>query len=122
VRLTEHFDSREFRSRDGAGVPLGHARELRDLCRDYLEPLREVYGPVTIVSGYRTATHNARVGGASESRHLAVPGRRGAAADIVCRRGSPREWYRWLDARGVGGLGFYPTFVHVDNRSGRARW
>ena len=36
----------------------------------FLEPMRKKYGRVTIVSGYRTRSHNRRVGGASNSFHL----------------------------------------------------
>lgn len=122
MRLSEHFDSREFRSRDGARVPLRQALELRKLCQMYLEPLRAEFGPVTVISGFRSTNHNANVGGAPLSYHTRRPGRRGAAADVVCRDGHPQAWYRFLDARNPGGLGLYVTHVHVDNRSGRARW
>jgi hypothetical protein len=41
---------------------------------------------------------------------------------VSCARGTPREWFEQLDALGAPGLGLYRTHVHVDNRSGFARW
>ena len=45
------------------------------------------------------------------------------AADVTFASGTPQEW----DAEGdrllpQGGVGRYKTFVHVDNRTSRARW
>jgi uncharacterized protein YcbK (DUF882 family) len=122
VRLTRNFDSAEFRSKDGARMPRGYLRELRQLCVEYLQPLRDEFGTTIVSSGHRSATHNANVGGAPASRHLDLPGLKGAAADVSCARGTPRDWYQFLDSLDPGGLGLYSTHVHVDNRSGRARW
>lgn len=122
MRLSPHFHSREFRSSDGAPTPTAYLAELRDLCRDFLEPLRRVYGPVTVHSGHRSARSNAAAHGAPRSRHLDLPGQEGAAADFTCQRGAPADWYGLLDRLGAGGLGLYVDHVHVDNRRGRARW
>lgn len=122
MQLSPHFHSREFRSHDGAPTPAGYLRELRFLCVCFLEPLRVEFGPVTIHSGHRSRSHNDHVGGADRSRHLDLPGRAGAAADLSCRRGTPREWYRFLDEDDIGGLGLYETHVHADTRRERARW
>jgi len=122
VKLTAHFDSAEFASHDGRPTPARQLHWLRLLCLDYLEPLRSAFGPVTITSGFRSATENARVDGAPSSYHLRRAGRRGAGADVVCRRGAPRDWYELLDERQAPGLGLYVDHLHVDNRAGRARW
>jgi uncharacterized protein YcbK (DUF882 family) len=122
VQLTPHFASSEFASHDGAATPRRQLHWLRRLCIDYLEPLRQEFGPVTVVSGHRSSTHNASVGGARASFHMRIRGRRGAAADVRCRRGSPAQWHAFLDRLGAPGLGRYPSWVHVDNRAGRARW
>jgi hypothetical protein len=121
VRLSPHFTAREFSAHDGSPAPAGYLRWARRLCHQYLEPLRSEYGPVTITGGC-SATRNAQVGGAPSSWHLWIPGRAGAAADLVCARGTPREWHELLDELGVPGLGFYSDHVHADNRRGRARW
>lgn len=122
MRLSPHFDSAEFRSHDGARTPSRQLHWLRRLCIDYLEPLRASFGPVRILSGYRSVAHNHQVGGAPASYHTRIRDRRGAAADVACARGTPAEWYAFLDARGAPGLGSYASWVHVDNRAGRARW
>jgi zinc D-Ala-D-Ala carboxypeptidase len=123
TRLSRHFTIAEFDSHDGAEVPLWRIPELQKLCRNWLEPLRDEYGPVFILSGFRSDSHNAAVGGAPQSFHRAVHGRAGAAADVRCKRGQPADWYRFLDRRGAPGLGLYTGHVHVDTRpGGRVRW
>jgi zinc D-Ala-D-Ala carboxypeptidase len=53
--------------------------ELRRLCEELLQPLRDALGvPVVVTSGYRSRAVNAAVGGAVNSAHL-----HGRAADIV---------------------------------------
>jgi uncharacterized protein YcbK (DUF882 family) len=101
----------------------GWAREqLLDLCRRYLEPLRDRYGPTRVMSGYRTRAYNARVGGAPGSFHIYGPGRQGVAADVVPARGTPAQWAELLERLGAPGLGVYHGHVHVDTRPSRARW
>jgi uncharacterized protein YcbK (DUF882 family) len=121
-QLSKHFHSREFQSHDGGSMPRWHLVKLSRLCRTLLEPLREEFGPTHVVSGYRSVRRNQEVGGARHSFHLSRKGRAGAAADVRCERGSPADWYEFLDACGAGGLGLYRTHVHVDTRSVRARW
>jgi uncharacterized protein YcbK (DUF882 family) len=122
VRLTPHFSLGEWVRAGDPEPPAATVRHLRALCAAYLEPLRREWGPVTIHSGIRSPERNRAVGGAPQSYHVPILGRRGAAADISCARGTPREWYRTLDQLGAPGLGLYPTHVHVDNRASRARW
>jgi uncharacterized protein YcbK (DUF882 family) len=122
TRLSPHFLAAEFAGHDGTPAPPGYLRWARRLCHQFLEPLRSEFGPVTITSGWRSATRNSQVGGAPSSWHLWIPGRAGAAADLICARGTPREWHEALDELGVPGLGFYGDHVHADNRRGRARW
>ena len=52
--------------------------QLRNLCRDILEPLREKLGcPLLVDSGFRSQAVNEAVGGVPTSQHLL-----GQAADI----------------------------------------
>ena len=50
------------------------------------------------------------------------------AADVRCRKGSPRQWHATLAALrkskrgGKGGLGLYGTFCHIDLRDYPACW
>jgi uncharacterized protein YcbK (DUF882 family) len=120
--LSEHFTVREFQSHDGAGLPWRMRRQYRRLCADFLEPLRREYGPVVVISGFRSDDHNANVGGAPQSYHRSILGRRGVAADVACRDGTPHDWRRFLERLGPGGLGVYEGHVHVDTRRGTARW
>ena len=77
-----------------------------------LQCIREHFGkPVHITSGYRTAAHNAAVGGSKSSQHLL-----GRAADFYVE----------------GGIGRYPKdakhpkrstgWVHIDTRANKSRW
>ncbi len=122
TRLTDHFRWHEFGQRDGTLPPDAFAPAYVHLCHAHLEPLRRRFGPVTVMSGYRTRRHNAAVGGAPASRHMAEVEPGAVAADVVCRSGSPREWAAALELTRPGGLGLYPGHVHVDTRRVRARW
>jgi uncharacterized protein YcbK (DUF882 family) len=84
-----------------------------------LEAVRAALGaPVIVVSGYRSAAWNKKVGGAKDSYHV-----RGMAADIKMPGYTPKEVHAALDkAFPVCGLGLYASFVHVDCRPERARW
>ena len=86
-------------------------------------------GACTSTAGYRTASYNARIGGASASYHVyTIHDGNDQAADITCAQGTPRDWHRtlaWLRSNkrgGRGGLGLYSTFVHVDIRDYPANW
>lgn len=124
MRLTENFTRQEFDCKDGTPVPVqyyGNVRELAEnlqVLRDYIEEPVMVTG-----SGYRTVTHNKKVGGAKASLHLTASG-----ADINARNYSPAELAAVIerlitDGRmKQGGLGVYKGFVHYDIRGYRARW
>jgi hypothetical protein len=71
---------------------------------------------------WQTRSYNAAVGGAPGSLHLTTSPASVAAADLSCERGTPRDWARFLDALGIGGLGIYATHVHADTRAQLSRW
>jgi uncharacterized protein YcbK (DUF882 family) len=95
-----------------------------------LQCIREHFGkPVHITSGYRTAAHNAAVGGAKSSQHLL-----GKAADFWVE-GVPVATvadYAEKLLPGRGGIGRYPKnaahpgrstgWVHIDTRPNKSRW
>lgn len=122
-QLTPHFHLSEFNCKDGTSVPKSAVPALRRLATDVLEPLRERFGPCTIMSGYRHAAYNKRIGGATFSQHIYDLHPSTVAADVVLKSGRPSEW---ADAAEplllAGGLGRYPSFVHVDNRGTKTRW
>jgi GH24 family phage-related lysozyme (muramidase) len=119
-----HFTLAEFASSDGADTPRGAIGNVQTLMNQ-LEVLRAELGgnPITIISGYRSPSHNTSVGGAARSQHLC-----GRAADIRVRGYTPAQVHAKIEeliAAGrmvQGGLGIYNTFVHYDIRGTRARW
>lgn len=121
-QLTVHFNVREFDCHDGRRVPAMAVPALKRLCVRYLEPMRMVFGPATVMSGYRPADYNRRIGGVRSSQHVYELTPDSVAADLIFRTGTPAQWAKLADQLGAGGVGTYDTFVHVDNRPGRARW
>lgn len=76
--------------------------------------------PFMITSWYRPPEVNARVGGASMSRHIV-----GDAIDFYCDGLTGRQLYWALDPWWPGGLGRYtqfPYLCHIDARDYRSRW
>ena len=67
---------------------------LRSLCLEVLQPLRDYVGaPVHINSGYRCPELNVAVGGVKNSQHC-----RGEAADIrIVSPKQGREWAAWIE-------------------------
>jgi len=119
ILVTDHFSLDEFSSHDGAIYPVEWIDDrLHPLC-DVLEKLRATLGghAITILSGYRSPAHNARVGGAKASQHM-----QGRAADIIVEGYAPSDVHAsllQLFAAGdikIGGLGKYNGWVHVDIR------
>jgi uncharacterized protein YcbK (DUF882 family) len=87
-------------------------QEIRDACAF----------PLTIISGYRCASHNSKVGGARNSRHVA-----GDAADISLEGLNEPQIKRLkkvIDGHTeINGIGFGKTFIHIDSRLGkRVTW
>jgi uncharacterized protein YcbK (DUF882 family) len=88
-----------------------------------LQELRDkVGGPLAISSGFRCRRHNAAIGGAQDSQHTL-----GMAADVRVPEGWTAERLAALAETVAvfrdGGIGIYPTWVHVDVRTtGPARW
>ena len=121
-RLAPDFKVREFRCKDGSDTVM-----VDETLTVVLQCIREHFGkPVTITSGYRTAAHNAAVGGAKSSQHLL-----GRAADIRVEGVSVEDVAAYTESLmpDWGGVGRYPVkagrttgWVHVDTRAEKARW
>ena len=76
--------------------------------------------PITINSGLRCKTHNANVGGVSNSQHLL-----GNAADLGCPSGcTPAQMASIAEEimGDTGGIGTYSWGIHIDTRATKSRW
>lgn len=124
-QLAPGFRVREFRCRDGSDTIM-----IDQTLAVLLQAIREHFNkPITITSGYRTAAHNAAVGGSKSSQHLL-----GRAADFHVE-GVPVAAvaaYAETLLPSRGGIGRYPKdaahpkrstgWVHIDTRAGKSRW
>ena len=121
MKLTEHFSLEEFEFSSTAqarGI-VNHCSEslipnLKNLCEQVLEPLREhVQEPVIISSGYRCPQLNnhPEVRGATKSQHMT-----GEAADLrIPSLSEGRRWMEWL----ISNLAFDQCIMeHNKNKDG----
>mgnify|MGYP002969806438 FL=1 len=101
-KLSEHFKVREFYCRDGSDPVF-----IDTALVEVLEKIRTHFGkPVTITSGFRTASWNAKQKNAAKfSQHLY-----GKAADIQVQGISVERVYAYADRLlgNAGGCGIYP--------------
>jgi len=119
LKLTANFSVAEFGCRDGSDTILIDLKLV-----DALQAIRDHYQkPLRLFSAYRTSPYNQKVGGEDYSQHLL-----GRAADIdAATLGvTPKELAAYVESQAaklaIGGIGIYPTFVHIDTRADRARW
>lgn len=115
--ISKNFKVKEFACKDGSDTVLIDSRLV-----DYLQMIRSHFNkPVTISSGYRTASYNASVGGTKTSYHV-----QGMAADIKVDGVNPVIVGMYAQTIGAGGIGLYAYvsggFVHIDSRTQQYRW
>ena len=83
MKLSEHFTLAELcktsaKTADGNIPSHVHIENLKNLCENWLEPLRQRYNkPILINSGFRSEAVNKAIGGVKGSNHLT-----GCAVDI----------------------------------------
>tara|TARA_R110000823_G_C15866113_1_gene493702 strand:+ start:726 stop:1097 length:372 start_codon:yes stop_codon:yes gene_type:complete len=123
MKLTKNFSLSEFTCNDGTEFP-SELMENVSLLAIQLQILRDHLGaPIKINSGHRTPSHNKKIGGVKNSRHLSA-----SAADIAVSGISAhktQEAIEFLIEDGKmkeGGLGKYNNFTHYDIRNTKARW
>ena len=110
--LSPSFHVREFACKDGSDTVL-----IDTALVALLQRIRNWAGkPVRITSGYRTPSHNAKIGGAANSYHI-----KGRAADIVIDGKSIAAVAAFAEAIGVGGVerNEDTNYVHIDTRASR---
>lgn len=118
LRLTTNFKVSEFTCKCGCSTA-----KIDDKLVNFVQKIRTHFRkPTTINSGYRCSKHNAKIGGASKSKHVY-----GQAADIVVEGVSPKEVAKYAESIGVLGIGLYNTdkdghFVHIDTRPTKFFW
>ena len=123
MQLTENFYKEEFDCRDGSKMPEEILTNIKILASNLQFIRNELNEPIFISSGYRSAEHNEKVGGKSNSYHL-----RGMAADLVSKNFSPKELATIilkLKEENIilkGGIGLYDGFVHYDIRGDLVHW
>jgi len=106
IRLTDHFTLDEFRCPCCGQVNAAAATMLAKR----LQPVRDVYGAMRIVSGFRCPKHNEAVGGKQFSQHLC-----GLAADIACDNDANRfELVTILLANNFKRIGIGRLIIHAD--------
>ena len=114
-KVGQYFRAGEFKCNDGARVIL-----IAPLLVEVLDELRDYMGcPLIVTSGYRTPAYNKKVGGAVNSQHMY-----GVAADVYPADKNIKKLHAQACKllSGSGGIGLYPTFVHVDVRQKASRW
>ncbi len=116
---TKHFAFSEFYSKDGSRfsggkVNSGTVKENVRRLMYKLEAVRKKAGDraITVNSGFRSISHNSRVGGASNSQYMY-----GIAADIVVSGRSVSQAISYAKTSGFSGIIRYNTFTHVDSRA-----
>lgn len=118
IMLSPHFSLSEMTvtsHRDLANVPDDAAKfHLVSLANGYLEPIRSMFGPLRVTSGYRSREVNAATkGSAKDSAHIY-----GCAVDVQSIEGhDPSEMVRWVAF--VSGLDFDQV---IDEFRGPSRW
>lgn len=114
-KLSKYFSSREFENSTDEEF------YIDSVLLEKLDLVREEFGePLTITSGYRSPTHNAKVGGSPSSQHCL-----GKAADIkpsISSKENLDKLYliceNYFEAVGDGRN---KGFIHVDVRIGKKR-
>jgi len=114
----KYFSHDEFDSPD----ELGSGKHMDHDLLVMIDRARALYGkPIVVTSGFRTETHNEKVGGVASSSHL-----KGLAIDVACVRSKDRfEMLTALLEVGFNRIGIASTFIHVDvdkNKSQNVIW
>ena len=114
----KYFSYDEFDSPD----ELGSGKHMDHDLLVMIDRARALYGkPIVVTSGFRTESHNKKVGGVKSSSHL-----KGLAIDVACVTSKHRfEMLTALLEVGFNRIGVADTFIHIDvdkNKSQNVIW
>ena len=116
-----YFTRDEFACKCGGKYCNGYPAEIDMGMVKIADEIRARIGkPISINSGLRCKTHNANVGGVSNSQHLL-----GKAADLGCPIGcTPAQMASIAETimGNTGGIGIYTWGIHIDTRYAKSRW
>ena len=117
IQLSKNFKLSEFRCNDGNNEVM-----IAPGLVEKLQALRDVLGKgIRIAAGYRSPTHNKKVGGSPNSRHLT-----GQAVDIKVTGVHPLDVAKAAEKIGFTGIGVYryngQMFTHLDVRPTKSYW
>ena len=111
TNITPNFKVREFRSKCGSDTVIIDT----DFIKNKLQKIREHFNkPISITSAYRSAEHNAKVGGGKNSFHLS-----GEAFDITVKDIPLLEVAKYAESIGIQGVIVYNDFIHLDSRKAK---
>jgi uncharacterized protein YcbK (DUF882 family) len=123
MRFSTHFDSEEFKSKDGTDFTDEVVKNLLKVAKQ-LEVIRKHLGcPIYITSAYRSPEYNELIGGAKNSFHV-----KGMAVDFKTKKHEPKDIAKILELLmmdgkiSTGGIGIYKSWVHYDIRGYKANW
>lgn len=122
-KLSDHFKVREFRCKDGSDKILIESGLIT-----YLEKIYDHFdcSAINISSGYRTPTHDKKVGGKGSGSHC-----QGKAVDFIAygKKGkaiSSKEVALYLEDLGVKGIGYRcggnSNYTHMDINYRLSKW
>ena len=105
MKITDHFDSKEFDCQCGCGTG-----EISSELVKKLEKVRVAYGKgLRVNSGIRCLEHNRSIGSSDTSSHIKC-----LAADIGCTRMSDRHLLMKYLPEHFDRIGIHKEFIHVD--------
>lgn len=117
MQLSEYFNTTidtKLLCGCGCTAPEWVIANLRVVCRQ-ADKIRALLGrAVSVNSGYRCKAYNRSIGGALLSQHC-----KGTALDLNVDFSGPWALAIWNAAKtipGIGGVGVYDTFCHIDTR------
>ena len=116
MKLSNNFSLSEFTSSptaDRLGIDNTPDKEatdnLQELVTFVLQPLRDLYGSITITSGYRSPELNKAIGGSTTSDHCL-----GCAADFEVQSQDNRVMAQWI-ANNLDFKQLILEFYHADD-------